>query len=68
VKVKELIEKLNELPQEMEVVARGYESDWSRIDEAGELIVWTDPQHAWRDGEFTDFENGTEGITVVRLY
>lgn len=57
-KIKELLEKLNQFDGEMEVVVSGYESGYESLDDVKEIrVLWGDKQDRCIYGEHTEANN-----------
>ena len=60
--VKELIEQLQKLPQDLPVLTTGYESGYENIREPKIVKVEYKPNSAYYDGEFQEAEEKAAGI------
>lgn len=67
--ISELIDKLKELPQDLLVLGRGYESGYDKIDDITISKVGIVPDASWFDGKYNNdnYYNKTLDIDAVIL-
>jgi len=66
--VKELIEELAKMPQDLVVLTRGYESGWNLVEGLGILEVLKQSSEAYWEGEYQEYDKdddeGEEGEII----
>ena len=63
----ELIRKLNDLPPEIKIVIRGYESGYNDIIMLKNRNITINKERNWWDGEYIDHKE-TDAIPAVELF
>lgn len=66
-KVRELIERLQALPAEIDVVVAGYESGYNDVTALEVIAIQRDVNSEWYFGRHGDAPDGVEGISAVQI-